>query len=179
VVSVAALGAYASVLVEERYVGAFFALLLVGLLSGVEIPKRSPRAAMLVGIAVLNLVLVTGMHMRRDYSDENRSKIHIGDVEAAIALREYGILPGDRVARINPRVADGWARLAKVAIVAEVRMSAVESFWKAAPATQQALLHAFAATGAKAAISYSYPRRAVLPAGWQRLGNTDYAVFRL
>lgn len=181
VVAIMALGAYATVHVEERYVGAFFALVALALFCGIRLPAGTSQrvASVVVAAVVVNLAFYTGRQMRRDYNDENVSKINIGDADAAAALRLLGIAPGDHVARINPRVADGWARLARVSIIAEVRPSQAARFWSAPPETQAALLHAFADAGAKAVVSYSYPRRNDLPSGWVRLGGTNYSAMLL
>jgi hypothetical protein len=76
-------------------------------------------------------------------------------------------------------VADGWARLARVGIIAEVQKSAVDSYWRATPEAQEEVLRAFAAAGAKAVVAHTLPGQAPLPAGWRQLGNTSYSAMLL
>jgi len=64
-----------------------------------------------------------------------------------------------------------------VTIVAEVQMTAADDFWCATPEVQDALLRAFAAAGAKAVVAPV--RRAPLPKGWTKLGDTGFAAHLL
>jgi hypothetical protein len=177
---IAALGAYALLHVEERYIGAFLTVTWLGILLGFQIPTRMPTGALygVVLSVVIGLAVVTGQLMRRDFAD-NESKTRMNDLGAARALNQMGIVPGTPVARINPRVADGWARLARVRIIAEVPRSEADMFWKSPLGTQQRLLRAFSDAGARAVISFSFGRREHLPDGWTQLGSTDYAVAML
>lgn len=175
-ISLAALGAYALVHVEERYVGAFFSMLLIALLLGIGVPRRvSPRLiTAMVTVVLLTLGASTAQQMYRDV-DQELYKTRLHDAEAAAALERMGIQPGERVARISPFVASGWARLARVSVIAEVQRHAARDFWRVDPQARRALLHAFARAGAKAVIAYTTP--GPLPVGWQRLGSSRYAVF--
>jgi hypothetical protein len=74
-------------------------------------------------------------------------------------------------------VASGWARLARVSIIAEVQRTRANEFWNSSEEYQRAVLAAFAAEGCKAVISWVGDM--ALPAGWQRLGDSPYAVHLL
>ena len=181
-VSSMALGAYATVHVEERYIGAFASLFVIGLATGARTRMASPRwiVPAIVALGILNSAIDTAMQIRRESANqENIRHNSIRDEEAAMALRACGLRPGDRVARINPFVSDGWARLARVQIIAEVARGHTEEFWNAPPERQDAVLHALANVGAKAVVGYVYPRREPIPEGWTRLGSTDYLVRNL
>jgi hypothetical protein len=177
-VGVVALGAYSTIWVEERYIGGFIAIIWLGFLASVRLPRRvSPLLVNgAFALVVLNLAGYTLSQMWRDY-DSNAEKTVINDLEAANALHALGVAPGAHVARINPRVADGWARLARVSIMAEVPRTVAPRFWTAPPDTQQALLRAFGAAGARAVVAFNSPRLQPLPPGWQRLGSTNYSVY--
>jgi hypothetical protein len=178
--AVAALGAYAMIHVETRYIGSLFAIAWMALLCGMRLPRALPMGIVrgLTAAVVLNLALVTGWYALRDFRD-NRDKTLLGDLEAGTALNALGIAPGSRVARINYVVADGWARLGRVSIVAEVQRSHVDAFWAATPDVQRSVLDALAAAGAQAAIAHVQPKYGPLPAGWTRLGSSEYAAHLL
>lgn len=175
---IVALGAYSTLWVEERYIGGLIAIVWLGFFIGLRLPKRSSPllASGVLLVVLLNLAVYTVNQMRRDYA-ANADKTRINDLEAANALHALGIAPGSYVARINPRVADGWARLARVSIMAEVPRTVAPRFWTAPPDTQAGLLRAFAGAGARAVVAFSSPRQPSLPAGWRWLGSTNYSVY--
>lgn len=174
--SLVALGAYSLVHVEERYLGAFAAVLWLGLICGARLARAvSPLVTSgVVAAVVLTLAVATTVQVRSDI-DAELYKVGFQDYEAAVALHQLGLARGDRVARVSAYVADGWARLAGVKIVAEVRRTTAEDFWKASPDVQHQLLRAFANAGASAVIALRAPTP--LPQGWQPLGTSSYAVF--
>jgi hypothetical protein len=110
--------------------------------------------------------------------------------QMAEALRGMGIVPGDKVASVghaNDPPA-GWARLARVKIIAEIYSTAVsrldikpgveKDFWAADEAVRQCALAAFAKAGAKAVVVWKPPSWAPKD-GWQQVGDTGYAcIFR-
>jgi hypothetical protein len=173
---VIALSAYGLVHVEERYIGAFVALLWAGVLPAFRMPVTLPRWAvpLIVGAIVLNLGWFTAVLIREDLAIE-QPKTESRELEAAIALHQAGVVAGDRVARIDRLVEDGWARLARVRIIAEVQRTTTRSFWNAPPAVQRDLLEAFRSTGVKAVIALDPPDD--VQGGWRQLGSTRYAVF--
>jgi len=173
-----ALGAYAILHVEERYIGAFLAVTWAGALLAFRAPRwRDGVVRAVVALVVVNLGWHAAREIRRDWAG-NAAKTHLGDLAAARALHALGIPAGAPVARLNPRVADGWARLARVGIVAEVPMSLVPTFWTATPDAQGTVLDALARAGARAAVGVR-ERSLPLPAGWRRLDGTDYVAYVL
>ena len=175
IVPLAALGAYALVHVEERYVGAFFAVLWLALLLPLPYVFRGTRALhAIVGVVVLTLAASTAYQL---HADEKTMlwTARYGDANAAVALSRLGIEPGDHVARVSRLVESGWARLDRITVIAEVARRQVPGFWEDPRATQDSVLHAFAAVGARAVVADVPP--GPVPAGWQRLGSSRYAVY--
>ena len=173
-----ALGGYAAILVQERYIGAFIALIGTCLFYGFRLSSPFPSRATLalVIVVVLTLAANTASHARRDFR-ENASQTRLHDAEASLALHNLGIATGQPVASITPWVASGWARLARVQIIAEVPRSRAEQFWKASPERQAAVFNAFTGAGCKAVVSWIGERD--VPPGWQRLASSPYAVHLL
>jgi hypothetical protein len=110
--------------------------------------------------------------------------------QMADALRHRGIAPGDKLASIghanDPPL--GWARLARVKIVAEIYSTAVspvdikpgveKDFWAADEAVRHQAIAAFANAGAKAVVVWDPPPWAPMH-GWQPVGDTGYYVYFL
>lgn len=178
-VAVAALGAYGLVHVEERYIGAFLTIIVMGLLGRLDLPAEGNRAVVgsLAIIAAVNLGFSSGAHMVRD-ANEQSWKASVGDAEAAEALHGLGVGPGSVVGVVNPWVADGWARLARVSIVAEMDRSRASTLDTASAEVQARTLEAFRRSGVAAVVWHH--RNGTAPVGWTRLGNSRYfaVVFR-
>jgi hypothetical protein len=178
VVSLAALAAYAVFHVETRYVGAFALLLGMGSIFALwHRSKFSGRTLTLLSVVVvLNLGIDTVAHMYLD-REEQGGKRRLHSASAAVALHQFGIAAGEPVGAIESLVGSGWARLARVEIVAEVPRSNAQDYWRSSPEHQTATLAAFASAGCKAVVSWI--GRNDVPAGWQRLGDSQYVVHRL
>jgi hypothetical protein len=110
--------------------------------------------------------------------DMARRKASQVDWDTATALHSLGIRPGDPVGCIGLSNTLAWARLARVAVVAEVPKKEADRYWAASPASQAAALGAFAKAGVRAVITRQPPAAAVAR-GWQRLGATDRYVHLL
>ena len=170
VLGIVGLAMYAAILVDERYIGAFIVLIGLGALFGFSFPRPLPLRTLQVFVAlvVVNLAINVAMHARRDYR-ENEFKTRLRDADASIALHKLGIAEGQPVASITPWVASGWARLARVRIIADVRRDRAERFWTATQAHQSDIFNAFSGSGCRAVVA-SIGGRAV-PVGWQRLAG--------
>lgn len=173
-IGLAGIGMYSLVHVEDRYVGAFFALFWLGISYGLYrcvVHPKNWASAVLVAIPLATLipmVVEAGCHA---FDSPGRNI----DAEVAIALRQFGVNDGDSVARISTGGDLGWARVSRVRIIAEVDWElGANSFWPAAPAIQDELLAAFAKTGVKAVVAHNWGDLA--PPAWQRLGKTHYWV---
>jgi hypothetical protein len=200
--ALAALGLYALVYAESRYVAPFVLLLWAGLLTLVRLPAGEwPQrviniggvlmaASIWINIAALNLEGLGGMlgyasqrhgevvtsTVTRDLSDGADKARHPAIAEA---LRtEIGLERGTQVAFIGYSYSAYWARLARLRIIAEVRPEEFEEFWAASAAVRGEVLAAFAAAGAEVVLSEPPP--ADVPTnGWDSVAGTGYLIRRL
>ena len=176
----AALGLYALVYTEYRYVAAFVLLLWLAAFSGVALPA-SQGSRRLIGLAVIAIAVTTFFFTGKAiaYDLLNPDSSVSTSWEAAQELNHLGIKPGDKLAVIaNKPFESGGAfvaRLVRAQVIAQV--SQPDSFWAASPSTRAEVIRAFAGTGARAVLATS--ASTVPEPGWKKLGNTDYYVLRL
>jgi hypothetical protein len=176
----AALGLYALVYTEYRYVAAFVLLLWLAAFSGVALPV-SQGSRRLIGVAVIAIAATTFFFIGRAivYDMLNPANSVSVSWEVAEGLNQLGIRPGDKLAVISdePFGPGGAfvARLARAQVIAQV--SPPDSFWAASTSTRAEVIHAFAVSGARAALASS-PSTVSEP-GWKKLGNTHYYVLML
>ena len=168
---------YLWVHVEDRYVGAFFALMLVAATAALyevrEVTaKLSKGAAIAISISlVVPLILSSASQVRASRSGRFNSWR-----EAMRELSMQGVRSGDRVARICSRLRDmNWARELRATIVAEVQFDRSGEFWSDSPEAQGRILAALDATGARLVIANRLDG-GIPPLGWQRLGHGTYWV---
>ena len=167
---------YAVIFVEPRYVTAFLTLVLIGLLVGLPVPVASGRRiAQLIVVATFALLLgPVALHVYR--APRARGNVSL---EAAQALENLGVKPGDPIARISPGSGDLVVeRILRSQIIAEVDHARAAEFWSAPLATQDSLLKEFAAQGAKVVIASSPKLNGENQSDWIRLGSTPYWAWR-
>jgi hypothetical protein len=188
--AVAALGIYAPVYIEPRYVGAYVVLIWMGVACGVRLPN-SPESSRLVAcmtIAMLTtlMIVIGSLTAPKAYSTARDllrgldASVHV-QWQVADGLSQLGVQAGDKVAILGqgtPKLDAHWARLARVRIVAEIPSPDVHYFWAADPMVKSQVIETFARTGAKVIVAEAVPRR-ISTAGWQRIGNTDYLAYLL
>jgi hypothetical protein len=168
------LAMYAMVHAIGRYVAPFLLLLGLAMIAGLRV-ARARQAALfrpaLAVAAVLVAVVASGVLTDPKRAPDDRHW------RAAVALREAGVAPGDRVGHVGNSFQAFWARLARVRIVTDVPKRDVAAFWSASPAAQERVLEAMARTGVRAIVA---PHRG-RPRGdrWRRLGGTDFYVIML
>jgi len=175
IVGVAGLGMYLVVHVEERYVGAFFLLLLLGLMSGACAAVKMPEKlfAFLSAVIALSLLIPMVRDVTRDYR-KYRTQPTGEWLQAANELSATGVRPGDKVARICDRFADlNWARQLRATVVSEVRFDRTDEFWSAPPEVQERALRAMADRGAGVVVAHPNKQYAP-PESWRRLGQSGY-----
>ena len=173
----AALGLYALVYVESRFVAPFFVLIWMSLFSGLKFPKtqtaqiltRCLTMAMVVTLGA-GIVWLTGRSLFRALAPEP-----FVDWEVAEGLHEMGIQPGDGVASIGWGIYGYWAHLAGVRIVAEVPPDGAASYWSSSPNVQSEVLADFAMAGARVVVIGEKPPSWLDP-NWREIGHTDYFV---
>lgn len=179
--AVAAIGMYALVLAEARYVAPFVVLLVLGLLLLVRLPRARWSAALSanVSVVIVILFLVQTLTNTSALAGSTLSQVVHGQilaadeqVQVALALRSAGIEPGDRVASGDRGFNAYWARLARVHIVAEVSerdSSIVQGDLEARAVAQRVLL----AQNVRAVIARAWPSQMEDP-GWRPIDGTEY-----
>jgi hypothetical protein len=176
--ALAALGMYALVHVDGRFVGGFFAMLWAALFASVRVPgsREMCKLARAIGLvtaaatAILLLVVVS----RDALTAYSEARFH---VEAAEQLRGLGVAPGTAVACICDGTGAYWAHLAELKIVSEIPEPQAADYWATDTATKAELAATFASTGAKLVVTQAVPPAA--RAGWQPLASTGFYVLWL
>ncbi|RJQ56232.1 MAG: hypothetical protein C4526_02245 [Nitrospiraceae bacterium] len=187
--AIMALSMYFMVSAESRYVAPFITLLWLGVFSGIRLPDSDESIRLLRNIALLIgmvMMFTSTRHLIRDrYSLPDNTHWQVAD-----AIKQMGVLPGDKVASIGYSHPYFWARLAKVRIVAEMPGEEADYFWEANNETQFKVIGAFGRTGAKVIVTKSLPGQ-ISPAekqkianpdsyfDWQRIANSDYYVYKI
>jgi hypothetical protein len=175
-VGVAGVLMYVPVHVEPRYVGAFLVLFWLGLMVGLGGWRISPRVIGGIVIAVaFSLVVVTAKAAYRPRPSHWIPRRNVY-AEVVQALRQFGTHAGDPVARISTGIDLGWAREARVTIIAEVDLeNGARDFWTSDPAVQNRVLQALRETGARCVVAHVW---AGVPfPGWYRVGQTQYWIY--
>jgi hypothetical protein len=166
--------AFASVLVEGRYVASFLVILwLTAFASSLRSTAIASRGVAMA--VILAATLGTGIKtVKYAVSDALAIPKQVNENwEAAQKLKEFGVKPGDRVALIGVIAEQHLMRLAEVKAVAELRYRDEEQFWTGNASLQDLVFTAFAATGSRIVIATRVPITEVKE-GWIRLGNTTY-----
>jgi len=191
--SLAALGMYAMIHIEPRYLGPFYVTLLMTLFLGVRLPASDSSRGLCSAIAILILAMYfvpissPSLHVRGFVRDVlGRSQ---GDpdspAEVVKGMYRLGLRPGDDIASLQWSLfgMSTWARLARVKIVAEVyywpeRPATFRNdFWRADSASQEQVMRALEATGVSFIVSELPPTDVSESSNWQRVGNSHYYVY--
>jgi hypothetical protein len=134
------------------------------------------RSETLAAALVLGMAIAGGF--AGDLAASLRGPVHV-EWEAAAALSRKGLQPGDRVAVLgHTSVADYWAHLAHVQIVADMPKEALPAYWDASAEARSRTLHLFAMTGAKFLVTPTSPPASQM-SGWLCLGTTGYYALPL
>ena len=187
----AALGMYALVRVEPRYVAAFVVMLWISLFAAVRLLRKAVVQQFAL-CAVVATVLTTGAGILKEaiydfhHSILRRAPNEQGEV--AEGLRKLGVLEGQSLATIGiPRDSFYWARLAGVRVISEIPTAYVNQYWFASSDIQERVRSLFAQTGAVAIVTDTMPAEVAFPKssipvgfpGWERIGNSSYFLFPL
>jgi 4-amino-4-deoxy-L-arabinose transferase-like glycosyltransferase len=189
--AIAALGMYALVRVEGRYVAAYVAIMWISLFAAVRLPRKDVVQQFAL-CAVVATVLTTGTGILRiaihDFHHSILLRAPNEQGEVAEGLRKLGVLQGESLATIGiPRDSFYWARLARVRVISEIPTAYVNQYWFASSDTQERVRSLFAQTGAVAIVTDAMPAAVTFPKssipvnlpGWQRIGRTSYFLFPL
>ena len=186
-VGTGALLMYCLVNVQPRYI-AGFVFLLVGVLLVVSdvLIGENDRMARAFAIALVVAVLPLIAHGLLDSRRENRSAR--AQVDEALALREVGIGPGEKIGYIGNAFFEYWPKLARVSIVAEIPTrisdnvpSTVDDhdapasiFWQSPEAVKASIFQAMYKAHVEAVVAHS-PGTGT-PSGWQPVRGSDLCV---
>jgi 4-amino-4-deoxy-L-arabinose transferase-like glycosyltransferase len=183
---VAALVMYSLVYAEPRHLAPFIALLFTGSFAALGVSARRMPLRIVSGAVVLGFLATGGVGtVRTVYAATRVNASPSEDWQVVEGLRALGIREGARVGSLTYSNHDHvrWARLARAKIVAELFSGAYvtneDSFWKADQATQTKIIDALSRAGAQIIVSRRLPEGIPPPAGWQRIGETRYFVFRI
>jgi hypothetical protein len=124
----------------------------------------------------LNALAFNGHVSRTTSIGSSQPTVRSAPWRVADGLRQQGFQPGDKVAFLGYTFDAGWARLARVRIVAEMFPYNPDEFWTADASAQAEAINAFAGTGAKAIVAEYVPSDAAAN-GWQRVENTSFYVY--
>jgi hypothetical protein len=192
IIALGAMGAYALVYVEGRYVGPFLALLWADLLANVRLPRSEAMkrlawatSGMMIAFTMANLAAFNLEGLSRIMVTRPPTEIVVPQArpprwpgEVAEELHRLGVKRGDKVALIGYGFDSYWARLARVKIVAELPERQAEQFWRSDASRQREALSAFATTGARAVIAEHVPPYAS-PHDWHRVNDTNFYIYLL
>jgi hypothetical protein len=189
IAALAALGLYALVLVEGRYIGAFITLLFASLLVNVQLPNTQTGkrlvggiSVMMVGFLLLNLIAFNLAGFRDLMGSNNIQTTRQTTVppewpgKVAEALHRLGVQQGDSVGVIGYAFDSYWARLARVHIAAEMLDRDADAFWVGGTALRAEVMAAFADTGVTAVVAEYVPDYVSLD-GWQQVGSSNYYIY--
>jgi hypothetical protein len=177
--ALSALGLYALVQVEYRYIAPFVLILWLAAFAGVWLRSyersRTLVAILSIGITATTLLSAVVFEVQNPAAWKSADPVYW---QAAMDLRQSGIRPGDKIAVISlgPMGANVpfIARLARLQVVAQVNRW--DRFFNALPATQAQVTEAIARTGAKAILTSAEPPPSQSGIRWKPLELTDYYV---
>jgi len=167
---------YALVLVETRYVGAYYAVFCAGLLAGVALPDlpeakkwATTLTVQVVSVTLLILVIVTGFDVLIG--------ANVGPKQWQVAeyLHQAGVRRGEQVAQVCGNGNLGWARLARVRITAEVPPASMRDYIQADDTLRSQVVSALFATGVKAIVS-GIQQKTGCPTEWREVADTGMYV---
>jgi hypothetical protein len=172
----AMLALYALVLVEPRYVAVAMAIIWITLFA--VLPWSRINVSQRLGMSVvLAIGITTGVALTREEGPNLAACLRPAQhVQWMVTKQLQGMnfAPGDRVAVLgHTTLADYWARMAGLRIVADVPLEALHSYWTASPERRAQISSSLSVLGVKGIVSASRP---LLTVGWQPLGDTGYYV---
>jgi hypothetical protein len=181
------------VYVEGRYIAPFVMLVLGGLLREARLPAgegyrrmMAAAGAVMLFFVVLSIGLfnaegflrITGLGAAVPASAAAASSeptSAAGQVEAAHALLELGVLPGEEISFVGYAFGAYFARLAGVRITRQVPDVAAAEFWNADDDEARAVLHDLLA--GPAAVVTDWTPVGPSASHWQPLGESTYHVY--
>jgi hypothetical protein len=167
------IGLYLLVHVEAHFLGASVVILWLSLFWTARTDTTEPKvlwAALLV--SALALAVPISRSAAGNVRMLVRPPVH-KEWEAAEALQKLGMRHGDSVAVLgHTNIADYWAHLACVRVVADMRQDDVGKFWSADSALRSHIIGLFAKAGARFVVT----RSTTTDDHWINLGDMGYSV---
>jgi hypothetical protein len=170
IIGVFGVAVYLPVTVRPRYLAPFLCLILLLLIGAVRISSKSrvrPSGGGIALVCLLASFLSCGPRLASaaELLIRTRGNVHDGNWRVAETFAALGAEPGTPVASIGPAFAAiGWARLASLRIVAQIRdkdagrpTGNADRFRESGPALQEAVEQAFAQNGALFVIANDVP----------------------
>jgi hypothetical protein len=185
--AVIALGLYALILVEDRYIAIFVLLFWPDFLRNIRVSDDARSRGWLRAltlIAALGLLINIGLFNLDGFARLNQAGAAAVSepkapparpLQVAQALRDVGIEPGDRVGVIGYAYDSFWARLAGVKITTEMLDTDAAPLWRGSVPLQP-VLQAFQQAGAAAVIAERVPKNADMT-GWHQVENSSYYIY--
>jgi hypothetical protein len=189
----AALGAYALLHFEGRYIAAYVVALWMVLFRSVAIPyseesKRIFTAVVASGALITTITVAAGtgqavLQAAQYFTNGNTEAPFLQsgytDWKVAKYLHNAGLRAGDPVGAVGWTFSAYWARMARLHIVAEVPDEGARAFWSLDTAKRAVVMQLFRNVGAKAvvAVAARVPVGSA-PANWQHIGDHYVYVFQ-
>jgi hypothetical protein len=174
---IVALAVYLPVFFEPRYQGAAILFLWVaayGLLVDRKALRYQQVVLFAVGLSLCAPVLRDAWDRPRYIRQILAGRAHPDQtLRAAAQLRSAGLRPGDAIATVGYSFDAGYARVAGLHIVAQVREA--DEWWKVAPPARETIEDAIRKTGARALVAFKQPGLCLCP-GWILVGDSGYFI---
>jgi hypothetical protein len=170
---------YGVLWVEGRYATQFFVLFWAAALTLVRLPNRE-HSRRLIRAVVIVVVVLMGIRVSVNlvtYGIRGRDQSKL-QTRLAERLAASGVHPKDEVATVGAELGDGWQKLTKVRVVAEVAPGEEGTFWSADDRTRRHVCELLVRTGAKVLIASGVPSWAST-IGWERVDNSSLYLLRL
>lgn len=204
----AALGMYALVHVEPRYVGAYFAVLAVTACFSLRVSRGRASRRLVTAVAALVFTLwvvpscYAATRMLPALLSGQDPEGEIFQWRIADSLRRWNVKPGDRLGFIGEEFRFHWARMVGARVVAEIRQMRVpereviyadakevrasaaalardvDTFWEGDTRLRTRAIDAFRSAGASAIVADRVPASAIAE-GWLPIKDTKYGVYFL
>jgi hypothetical protein len=174
--AIAALGMYALVLVETRYVSAFALTLLTSVLARAQVTPPAEKG--ILRQAMLAITLAPAAAIACAVLADTKDVIAPRPFEkwqVAQALQQRRISPSSWVGYVGTGLDAYWAHLAQVRIIAEVPERDESSFLHANSLQKEHVLETFASLGTTAVLTRSAVVANSMP-GWQPIRDTRYYI---
>lgn len=179
--ALAAVAIYDMVHVETRFVGGAIAVLWCAVFGAITLKAPGDQGRLwssvtLAAALVLSFSIAGGLVSDAAALLRGQQR---PEWEAATALRQRGLEPGDSVAILGKtNSADYWAHLAQAHVVADLPFDALGEYWQSTPEERSRMLGLFATTGAKFLVTRVPPPNSAM-AGWSPLGASGYYALPL